>query len=77
MEKVRVSECVRIMITVTKVFSSYGNVFSGFTLVENMQLGVCIREHFDMFEKALGLSNLKLVQFLKCLLFVFSLMLLA
>lgn len=47
-----VSEHVKIMITVTKVFSSYEKVFSGFTHVENTQLGVCIREHFDMFEKA-------------------------
>lgn len=47
-----VYEHVRIMITVTKVFSSYEQVFSGFTHVENIQLGVCIREHFDMFEKA-------------------------
>lgn len=45
----RVSEHVRIMITVTKVFSSCEKVFSGFTHVENIQLGVCIREHFDIF----------------------------
>lgn len=47
-----VSEHARIMIALTKVFSSYEKVFSGFTLVENIKLGVCIREHFDMFEKA-------------------------
>lgn len=47
-----VSEQVRIMITVTKVFSSHEKVSSVFTHVENIQLGVCIREHFDTFEKS-------------------------
>lgn len=47
-----VSEHVKIMIALTKVFSSYEKVFSRLTLVDNIQLGVCIREHFDMLEKA-------------------------
>lgn len=48
----RVSEHIKIMAIVTKVFSFCEKVFSGFTYVDNIQLGVCIREHFDMFEKA-------------------------
>lgn len=47
-----VSDLIGIMITVMKVCSSYEKVFSGFTHVDKMQLGVCIREHFGVFEKA-------------------------
>lgn len=46
-----VSELTWIMTTVMKVCSAYEKVFSGFTHVDNIQLCVCIREHFDMFKK--------------------------
>lgn len=69
-EEVSVSEGIRIMITVTKVFSSSNKKLPVFIHnIYNKQLGVCIREYFDMLRKAWGPWNLMVVQFLKCLFF--------
>lgn len=51
-EEVSVSEGIRVMITVTKVFSSSNKKLPVFIHVYNKQLGVCIREYFDMLRKA-------------------------
>lgn len=49
--EVSVSERIRIMITVTKVFSSSKKELSVFTHIDNKQLDTCIREYFDMLRK--------------------------